>query len=111
MEFKKNKLGRFWRLSVPIGENTDHPLVNPFGPFSRSLEPVALDPILVVVGGSDLLKDRAEDYAKRLKNWGKKVEYVEFEGEQHGFFTIHPKSQAAKDLMPILKRFITENSS
>ncbi|CAB4283108.1 unnamed protein product [Prunus armeniaca] len=104
-------IDRFWRLSIPTGENTDHPLVNPFGPFSRSLEPVALDPILVVVGGSDLLKDRAEDYAKRLKNWGKKVEYVEFEGEQHGFFTIHPNSQAAKDLMPILKRFITENSS
>ncbi|BBH05371.1 alpha/beta-Hydrolases superfamily protein, partial [Prunus dulcis] len=104
-------IDRFWRLSIPIGENTDHPLVNPFGPFSRSLEPVALDPILVVVGGSDLLRDRAEDYAKRLKNWGKKVEYVEFEGEQHGFFTFHPNSQAAKDLMPILKRFITENSS
>ncbi|BFG34984.1 hypothetical protein CerSpe_212580 [Prunus speciosa] len=104
-------IDRFWRLSIPIGENTDHPLVNPFGPFSQSLEPVALDPILVVVGGSDLLKDRAEDYAKRLKNWGKKVEYVEFEGEQHGFFTIHPNSQAAKDLMPILKRFIIENSS
>lgn len=105
------KLGRFWRLSIPVGENTDHPLVNPFGPVSRSLEQVHFDPILVVVGGSDLLKDRAEEYAERLKTWGNKIEYVEFEGKQHGFFTIDPNSKAANELMLIVKRFITENSS
>ncbi|CAK9184646.1 unnamed protein product [Ilex paraguariensis] len=103
-------IDRFWRLSLPVGETTDHPLINPFGPVSQSLEAVDLDPILVVVGGSDLLKDRAEDYAKRLKNWGKKVEYVEFEGQQHGFFTINPNAQPAKELMLIIKRFLTENA-
>ncbi|KAK9029333.1 hypothetical protein V6N11_026452 [Hibiscus sabdariffa] len=49
-------IDRFWRLSVPIGETTDHPLINPFGPMSRSLEHLTLDPILLVVAGSDLLK-------------------------------------------------------
>lgn len=102
---------RFWRLSIPIEETTDHPLVNPFGPFSSSLEAVALDPILVVDGGSDLLKDRAEDYARRLKNWGKKIEYVEFEGQHHGFFTINPNSEPSNKLMAIIKRFLAENSS
>ena len=73
-------MNRFWRLSIPIGETTDNPLVNPFGPYSQSLEAIDFDPILVVAGGSDLLKDRAEDYAKRLKEWGNKdIEYVEFE--------------------------------
>ncbi|GMY24150.1 probable carboxylesterase 15 [Fagus crenata] len=104
-------IDRFWRLSIPIGDTTDHPLVNPFGPLSRNLEPVDLDPILVVVGGSDLLKDRAEVYARRLKSWGKKIKYVEFEGKQHGFFTIDPNSEAAIELMQIIKRFIAENSS
>lgn len=104
-------IDRFWRLSIPIGETTDHPLVNPFGPVSRSLEHVDFDPILVVVGGSDLLKDRADDYAKKLKNWGKMIDYVEFEGMQHGFFTIDPNSQQARELMLIIKRFINENSS
>ncbi|CAN6557381.1 hypothetical protein C1H46_008769 [Malus baccata] len=104
-------IDRFWRLSIPIGEDRDHPLVNPFGPNSQSLEEVAFDPILVVVGGSDLLKDRAKDYANRLKNWGNKVEYVEFEGQQHGFFTIQPNSQPAKELMLIIKRFIAQNST
>ncbi|XP_062082506.1 carboxylesterase 15-like [Humulus lupulus] len=104
-------IDRFWRLSIPIGETTDHPLVNPFGTFGSSLEGVALDPILVVVGRSDLLQDRAKDYAKSLQNWGKKIEYVEFEGQQHGFFTINPNSEPSKDLMSIIKRFITEYST
>ncbi|XP_034688688.1 probable carboxylesterase 15 [Vitis riparia] len=104
-------IDRFWRLSIPIGDTTDNPLVNPFGPLSPSLEPVDLLPILVVAGGSDLLKDRAEDYAKRLKQWGKKIEYVEFEGQQHGFFTISPTSEAANKLMLIIKRFVIENSN
>ncbi|GMN46956.1 hypothetical protein TIFTF001_016136 [Ficus carica] len=104
-------IDRFWRLSIPIGETRDHPLVNPFGPLSHSLEAVAFDPILVVAGGSDLLKDRAEDYARRLKNWGKKIEYVQFEGLQHGFFTIDPNSKDSNELMLIINRFIAENSS
>ncbi|OUZ99503.1 Alpha/beta hydrolase fold-3 [Macleaya cordata] len=97
---------KFWRLSIPVGDTTDHPLVNPFGPTSPSLEPVALDPILVVVGGSDILKDRAEYYAKKLKEFGKKVEYMEFEGKQHGFFTNDPYSEASSKLMQVIKQFI-----
>ncbi|EYU36009.1 hypothetical protein ABFS82_14G227600 [Erythranthe guttata] len=103
-------IDRFWRLSIPIGETTDHPLVNPFGPVSPNLETMDLDPILVIVGGSDLLKDRAEEYAKKLKKWGKKIEYVEFEGQQHGFFTINPDSKPSQELMLVIKKFIEGNS-
>lgn len=78
--------------------------------MSKTIEAIDLDPILVVVGGSDLLKDRVEDYARRLKNWGKKVEYVEFEGQQHGFFTIDPNSEAANKLMLIVKQFVENHS-
>lgn len=103
-------IDRFWRLSIPIGDTTDNPLINPFGPTSKSLENVDFDPILVVVGGSDLLKDRADEYAQKLKGWGKKIEYVEFEGKQHGFFTIHPDSEASIQLMQIIKQFIAIKS-
>lgn len=103
-------LVRFWRLSIPVGDTMDHPLVNPFGPVSLDLEPVELDPMLVVCGGADLLKDRAKDYAERLKKLGKKVEYAEFEGQQHGFFTIDPDSQVSKELMEIIKDFIKQYS-
>lgn len=80
--------------------------MNPFGPRSKSLEEIDLDPILVVVGEKDLLKDRAKDYTMRLKNWGKDIEYVEFEGQQHGFFTIDPNSEPSKKLMLLIKQFI-----
>lgn len=83
--------------------------MNPFGPRSCSLESAELDPILVVVGGADLLRDRAQYYADRLTSWGKKIKYLEFEGKQHGFFTIDPKSEAAGELMAQIKRFIDEN--
>ncbi|CAK7329223.1 unnamed protein product [Dovyalis caffra] len=78
-------IDRFWRLSIPVGNTTDHPLVNPFGAQSQSLEPLDFDPILVAMGGSDLVKDRANDYAKRLQNSGKEIHYAEFEGWQHCF--------------------------
>ncbi|XP_058734896.1 probable carboxylesterase 15 [Vicia villosa] len=99
-------IDRFWRLSIPIGEDTDHPFVNPFGPVSKSFEEIDLDPILVVVGEKDLLKDRAKEYANRLKDLGKNIEYVEFEGQQHGFFTIDPNSEPSKELMLVIKQFI-----
>ncbi|KAK4255320.1 hypothetical protein QN277_008333 [Acacia crassicarpa] len=103
-------MDRFWRLSVPIGADRDHPLVNPFGPSSKSLEGIDLDPMLVVVGGGDLLRDRCKDYADRLKNWGKNIEYAEFEGKQHGFFTVDPNSEAANELMLIIKKFVEKHS-
>ncbi|KAJ4705460.1 putative Alpha/beta-Hydrolases superfamily protein [Melia azedarach] len=104
-------LDRFWRLSLPIGESRDHPYANPFGPESPSLEAVSLDPILVVAGENELLKDRAEDYAKRLKDMGKNIDYIEFEGKQHGFFTNEPFSDAANEFLQIVGKFISENSN
>ncbi|KAI5667107.1 hypothetical protein M9H77_16960 [Catharanthus roseus] len=103
---------RFWRLSIADGNTKDDPLINPFGPLSPNMESMDIDPILVVVGGSDLLRDRVQDYAKRLKNWGKKVKYVEFEGQQHCFFTlINPNSLHSMELMKLIKTFIAENSA
>ncbi|TKY66998.1 carboxylesterase 15 [Spatholobus suberectus] len=100
------KVGLVW---VRVGDNTDHPLVNPSGPNSKSLEGINLDPILVVAAASDLLKDRTEDYARRLKELGKDIEYVEFEGQQHTFFTIDPNSETSNKLMLIIKQFIEKH--
>ncbi|XVE75813.1 hypothetical protein DITRI_Ditri12bG0122300 [Diplodiscus trichospermus] len=104
-------LDRFWRLSLPIGETRDHPLANPFGPLSPSLEALTLDPILVIVGGSELLKDRADDYAGRLKDMGKKIEYVEFEGKEHGYFNYDPYSDTANQTLQVITRFMADNVS
>ena len=74
-------------------------------------ELVPLDPILVVVGSCDLLRDRAEDYARKLKEWGKQVEFAEFPGQQHGFFTIDPWSDPSNELMSVVKRFMAKNGT
>ncbi|KAM7529896.1 hypothetical protein LguiB_033306 [Lonicera macranthoides] len=103
-------LDRFWRLSLPVGFTADHPFANPFGPSSPSLESVKLDPMLVIAGGIELLKDRVEDYARRLQNMGKKVDYVEFEGKYHGFFTNDPYSEVANIVLQIIRKFMHENS-
>ncbi|KAK2418600.1 putative carboxylesterase [Trifolium repens] len=104
-------LDRFWRLSMPIGETRDHPLANPFGPCSPNLEKVKLDPILLIVGGNELLKDRASNYATRLKELGKDIKYIEFEGCEHGFFTHDSYSEVANEVIHILKRFMLETST
>ncbi|GMY21773.1 probable carboxylesterase 15 [Fagus crenata] len=95
-------------LSMEALQST--PLVNPFGPSSPNLAEVTIDPILVVVGSDEILKDRVEDYARSLKELGKKIEYVEFEGKQHDFFTDHPLSEVAKRVIQLIKGFMTENS-
>ncbi|KAL6647013.1 hypothetical protein ACP70R_014450 [Stipagrostis hirtigluma subsp. patula] len=97
---------RYWRLSLPEGATADHPVANPFGPGAPALDDVELAPTMVVVGGRDILRDRAVDYAARLKAAGKPVEVREFEGQQHGFFTIDPWSDAAAELMRVIKRFV-----
>ncbi|KAJ8754530.1 hypothetical protein K2173_005691 [Erythroxylum novogranatense] len=103
-------LDRFWRLSIPVGENRDCTLANPFGPASLCLEPVALDPILVIVGSNELLKDRAKDYVKRLKDMGKTVEYIEFENKEHGFFTNNPYSDVGTEVIGVIKMFMSESA-
>lgn len=101
---------RFWRLSVPSGNTADHPLANPFGPASPNLDPVKLDPIMVVVGGNEVMKDRIEEYYNKLREMGKEIEYVVFQGEQHGFFVNQPFSQVANKLLQIINQFMDTNS-
>ncbi|KAL4370562.1 hypothetical protein S245_019456 [Arachis hypogaea] len=101
-------LDRFWRLSLPVGESRDHPFANPFGVCGNNLRELKLDPMLVMVGGNELLKDRTKDYANKLKEFGKNIEYVEFEGCQHGFFTHHSYSQVANQVIQILTRFMLQ---
>ncbi|MED6106206.1 hypothetical protein PIB30_002659 [Stylosanthes scabra] len=109
-------LDRFWRLSLPVGESRDHPFANPFGEDAannnynnnNNLGEAKLEPMLVMVGGNELLKDRAQDYANKLKELGKDIEYVEFEGCQHGFFTHDSYSLVANEVIQILTTFMLQ---
>ncbi|XP_047058078.1 probable carboxylesterase 15 [Lolium rigidum] len=100
-----------WHMSLPVGATRDHPVANPFGPDSPSLTAVDLPPALVVVPGSDVLRDHVRGYAARLKDMGKKVEVVEFAGEQHGFSVLQPFGEAANELLRVLTRFVCTGHS
>ncbi|KAF2570529.1 hypothetical protein F2Q70_00006543 [Brassica cretica] len=39
-------------------------MANPFGPTSPALESISIEPMLVIAGGSELLKDRAKDVSQ-----------------------------------------------
>jgi len=98
---------RFWRLSLPAGATRDHPAANPFGPDSPELGSVDFRaPVLVVVGGLDMMRDRAVDYAERLAAMGKPVELVEFAGKPHGFYLHEPGSEATGELIGLVSRFL-----
>jgi acetyl esterase/lipase len=102
---------RFWRLSLPAGATRDHPAANPFGPDSPPLGAVDFPPVLVVVAGLDMMRDRAVGYARRLKDMGKPVEVAEFAGQPHGFYTLEPGSEATGDLIRVLSRFVDDVAS
>ncbi|KAI3823390.1 hypothetical protein L1987_04825 [Smallanthus sonchifolius] len=104
-------LDTFWRMSLPVGKKSDHPFANPLGCESPNLELVKLDPILILVGGDEIMKDRVKLYANKLKELGKIARYVEFDGKQHGFFTNEPYSDVSESVLNLIKNFMLEHSS
>ncbi|XP_057524893.1 probable carboxylesterase 15 [Amaranthus tricolor] len=102
-----DSLDRFWRLSLPKGEDRDHPIANPFGPYSPNLERVSLDRMLIIVGEKEILKDRVKEYAKNMKGLGKDITYIEFEGQYHGFYAHNPCSNASNQLSQLIKQFMS----
>lgn len=97
---------RFFRLGMPAGATRDHPLVNPFGPDSPSLEPTCVGRMLVVAAERDFFRDRNVEYAERMKAMGKDVELVVFAGQEHGFLGMDPASDADGELVRLIKRFV-----
>jgi len=96
---------KLWRMALPVGASRDHPLANPFGPDSPSLEPLPLPPALVVAPGLDTLRGHMRCYAARVKEMGKAVELAEFKGDQHGFSVLR-WGEANDELIRTLKRFV-----
>jgi acetyl esterase/lipase len=97
----------FWRLSLPVGSDRDHPFSNPWSPGAPNLEEVSLPPLLVAIGGRDMLRDRGHKYCELLKQHGKSVEVVVLDEEEHGFYVLRPQSQSCRRLIQQISRFIS----
>lgn len=96
-----------WRVSLPVGSDRDHPFSNPWSPRAPKLEEVPLPPLLVAIGGRDILRDRGHDYCESLKRCGKSVEVVVFEEEEHAFYARKPHCPSSQRLMEQISRFIS----
>nr|CAB3476226.1 unnamed protein product [Digitaria exilis] len=70
-------IDQLWRMVLPVGATRDHPLANPFGPYSSGMEALPLPPALVVVPGLDTLRGHMYRYAARLEEMGKAVELAD----------------------------------
>ena len=47
----------YWKAFLPPGANRDHPACNIFGPNSQDLSHILFPPVLVIIGGLDILQD------------------------------------------------------
>ncbi|KAL6647015.1 hypothetical protein ACP70R_014452 [Stipagrostis hirtigluma subsp. patula] len=98
---------QMWRMALPAGATRDHQAANPFGPDSPALGAAELPPLLVAAGGRDMLVDRIRDYVARLETMGKeRVELVEFAGQGHAFSIFQPDTEAAAELVRVVRRFV-----
>lgn len=75
----------YWRLSLPLGANRDHPWCNPLGYGPAKLSDLRLTDMLVCVSDMDILKDRNLEFCNALICMGKKVEIAVYKGVGHAF--------------------------
>ncbi|KAF6147123.1 hypothetical protein GIB67_036842 [Kingdonia uniflora] len=99
----------YWRLSLPIGSNRDHPWCNPLAKGETKLEELRLPPSMVCIPEMDILKDRNLDFCKAMSRAKKSVEHVVQMGVGHAFQVLH-NSQLSKartdEMMSHIKGFI-----
>uniref|UniRef100_A0A0D6QRE0 Alpha/beta hydrolase fold-3 domain-containing protein n=1 Tax=Araucaria cunninghamii TaxID=56994 RepID=A0A0D6QRE0_ARACU len=97
-------------LALPLGTNRDHPYLNPMASQSSELVNATLPPLLIVVGGRDIMRDRQREYYQGLRSYGKEVKTVEFEEEDHGFYAWKPDVESTELLIQEIARFVKNSS-
>ena len=100
----------YWRLALPVGGNRDHPFSNPIGPESPNLSEATFPPLILFVGGRDMLRDRHREYYHALHKCGKQIEMIVLEEEDHGFYALKPNAKSSETLFLRIADFIKFHS-
>jgi acetyl esterase len=87
--------------------NKKHPYLSPM--FAEDLK--GLPPALIITAEYDPLKEEGEIYAKRMVESGNEVEFREYKGMVHAFFSMPKLVRAARELEDQIREFITAKSS
>ncbi|CAN6478463.1 unnamed protein product [Victoria cruziana] len=99
---------RVWEMVCPTTPGIDDPLVNLVATSAPPISRLECRRVLVLVAGSDFLRDRGCWYEEVLKRsgWRGSVEIVEHQGEDHVFHLVDRQCENAKDLMRRVVSFI-----
>jgi acetyl esterase len=79
---RQDGIGRVWDVYLTEPPQRSHPEVSPMR--ARSFEGVA--PALIITAEHDILRNEAEEYARRLETARVQVELVDYAGQVHGFY-------------------------
>lgn len=95
-------------MALPEGANKDHPFSNPLAASSDypTLAEATLPPLLIVLGGRDMLRDRAKAYHESLVKHGKAAQMIMFEEENHGFYALQQGAESTETLMQHIALFV-----
>ncbi|GAB4832299.1 hypothetical protein Ancab_006310 [Ancistrocladus abbreviatus] len=101
----------YWRLSLPLGANREHPWCNPIENNAVKMESAAIPATMVSISEMDILKDRNVQFCAALSKAGKVVEMVMYRGVGHAFQILQnsPLSQTrTQEMMAHFKDFINK---
>jgi len=99
-------------MGLPEGADKDHPFSNPFAPSPDypTLAEADLPPLLIVIGGRDMLRDRSKAYYESLVKHGKAAEMIVFEDENHAFYALKQDAESTEALIQHIARFVQANN-
>ncbi|XP_012436666.1 probable carboxylesterase 17 [Gossypium raimondii] len=101
----------YWRLSLPLGANRDHPWCNPLAEGATTLRELKLPGAMVCISEMDILKDRNLEFCNALASAGKWVETRMYKGVGHAFQILHNSQFSqirTQEMMSHLKAFINQ---
>ncbi|KAF3339455.1 tuliposide A-converting enzyme 1 [Carex littledalei] len=104
------KLTSLWKIVCPSTTGSDDPWINPLAENAPSLSGLGCERVLVLVGGTDTLRDRGRDYYEKLKvcGWKGEVKLWEAIGEGHCFHLRKPESDHAGAQDEVICKFLTK---
>ena len=99
-------------MALPEGADKDHPFSNPLAACSDypTLAEATLPPVLIFIGGRDMLRDRAKAYYETLIKHGKAGQMIVFEEEKHGFYVLKEDAGSTEALIQHIARFVQPNN-
>jgi acetyl esterase len=103
----KEFMAWFWDHYLPNAAERTNPEASPLQ--AKDLSGVA--PALVVTAAHDVLRDEGEAYAHRLEEAGVDVEYHDWPGQMHGFFSMVNVLPASAEVLELVATSIREAST